>query len=109
MIPLESTSYIVPVSAGKTFSEIQQFSKLYKSKTDSFQIPYVVNLHRYKRISQIQSCFHFTHNNLKLLNSHKYERFKQLNFIVEHQDAVCHGFAGYFSSSLYQDIFQSKL
>lgn len=112
-IPCDSTSYIVPVSAGKAYSEIVEFDQLYKTKDDSFQIPYVVNLSKFKTISEIEPCFHFKHPNItQSMKSFENEnisneRFRSFNFVVKHQDEVCHGFAGYFSSTLYNDIFQS--
>ncbi|GFT96389.1 protein arginine N-methyltransferase 5 [Nephila pilipes] len=100
-IPCRYTSYIVPVSAPKLYSEITQMREKDKHPLTYFEMPFVVHLHNHTPLSSPQPLFTFVHpNKVDVPDNTRYEK---LSFSIPYNCTV-HGFAGYFDTILYKDI-----
>ncbi len=63
----------------------------------------MILLHKaYYPIKQVTECFKFTHP------VNEFNLYKELNFSFD-SDVVIHGYAGYFQSTLYDDVELSIL
>ena len=93
-IPADSTSFLEPIMSSKLWNEAAKFKDLKHMET-----PYVVRMHNYARLSDhIATCFRFVHPNWSSPIDN--ERFARVRFKASF-NAVLHGFAGYFHSTLY--------
>eukprot|EP00943_MAST-04B_sp_MAST-4B-sp1_P006048 g6048.t1 len=98
-IPSDSTSFLSPISTNKLWNECSKYKDV-----KHLEIPYVVRLHDFFEIASAKKCFTFHHPNWDDEIDNK--RFKKILFKAA-ANTVCHGFAGYFESTLYNDIFIS--
>lgn len=106
-IPEKYTSYLAPLQSSKLYNEVRS-SKQDKGKPPEapFETPYVVRLHNCSVLSKPQPVFTFTHpNREENIDNCRYE---SLDFTVN-EDALVHGFAGYFDANLYKDVMISIL
>lgn len=92
-IPCDSTSYITPITSSKLWNEVAKFKELKHLET-----PYVVKMHNYAALGDVQECFRFVHPNWSKRIDNR--RFVKLTFKARF-NATIHGFAGYFHSNLY--------
>ncbi|XP_048507266.1 protein arginine N-methyltransferase 5 isoform X2 [Athalia rosae] len=100
-IPSSYTSYVSPVQSSKLYNEVRQCKDKDKHPLAHFETPYVVHLQNKYDIAQPQPLFTFIHpNNEPIIDNNRYEVKK---FAVT-QNAVLHGFSGYFDAVLYNDI-----
>ncbi|KAF0988761.1 hypothetical protein HZS_917 [Henneguya salminicola] len=103
-IPSSYTSYISPVSAPNLFAPLRLHQNW--SKNDLLQCPHVVHLHTSMAFSMPKICFQFDHSLDYNPLLHTNQRFKNIKFMT-HSKGIVHGFAGYFSCTLYKDIILS--
>lgn len=103
-IPCEYTSYMSPLQSEKLYNEV----RVCKDNTPSnkpldhnFETPYVVRLHNCQVLAPPQEVFHFKHPNRDTVIDNT--RYTCLEFDIK-QDAVLHGFAGYFDTILYDNV-----
>uniref|UniRef100_A0A8C5H436 Protein arginine N-methyltransferase 5 n=1 Tax=Gouania willdenowi TaxID=441366 RepID=A0A8C5H436_GOUWI len=99
-IPCSYTSFLAPLSSSKLYNEVRGCREHDKDPQSHFETPYVVRLHNFHELSEPQPCFTFTHPTTDMNNN----RYQCLRFPVE-CNSVLHGFAGYFETTLYKDIF----
>lgn len=100
-IPESYTSYIAPVQSSKLFNEVKQCKDKDKHPLTHFETPYVVHLQNKYDIAETQALFTFKHpNNDSIIDNSRYVVRK---FDVQ-QNAILHGFSGYFESVLFEDV-----
>ncbi|ELU14784.1 hypothetical protein CAPTEDRAFT_161444 [Capitella teleta] len=99
-IPYKYTSYLAPLMSSKLWNETKLSRDVNKSPESPFETPYVVRLHNVHLLSKAQPLFTFVHPNRGVIDNNRHE---SLTFPIE-QDAVLHGFGGYFDCLLYKDI-----
>lgn len=95
-IPHSYISYLSPISYAKGWEKLKTYKELKYLDTI-----YVTYLYQHYRTSTIEPCFEFTHSPSRQNTSN--ERSKEINFEITH-DSIIHGFAGYFTATLYDDI-----
>eukprot|EP01114_Cavostelium_apophysatum_P020862 TRINITY_DN7112_c0_g1_i1.p1 TRINITY_DN7112_c0_g1~~TRINITY_DN7112_c0_g1_i1.p1 ORF type:complete len:622 (+),score=146.02 TRINITY_DN7112_c0_g1_i1:52-1917(+) len=98
-IPASSTSFVSPISSSKLYNEVKNWKDL-----KHFETAYVVRLHNINVLSPAQECFTFLHPNKdKIIDNTRYKKF------VFHtkESATMHGFAGYFETKLFEDVYLS--
>ena len=98
-IPSAYTSSLAPISSSKLYNEVKNYHDL-----KHFETPFVVKLHNITQLSATQDCFTFVHPNKE--NPIDNSRYKVLRFTVN-TSATMHGLAGYFDSTLYDDVHLS--
>ncbi|KAK7868278.1 hypothetical protein R5R35_013873 [Gryllus longicercus] len=105
-IPCSYTSYLCPVQSSKLYSEVRLCKEKDKHPLHPFESPYVVHLQNKFQLSPPQTLFSFHHPNRdEIIDNTRYEcRSYKVN-----QDAVLHGFSGYFETVLYKNITLSIL
>ncbi|XP_052284761.1 protein arginine N-methyltransferase 5-like isoform X2 [Dreissena polymorpha] len=105
-IPCEYTSYLAPLQSSKLYNEVRASKDRDKPAESNFEMPYVVRLHNCQILAPPQPVFKFHHpNKAEVIDN---SRFKSLEYHVENT-AVLHGFAGYFDTMLYKDVYLSIL
>ncbi|GIX84525.1 protein arginine N-methyltransferase 5 [Caerostris extrusa] len=97
-IPSSYTSYIVPVSAPKLYSEIAQMREKDKHPLTYFEMPYVVHLHNHTPLSSPKELFKFVHPNRVEVPDNT--RYGKLNFTIPYNCSI-HGFAGYLGFAFF--------
>jgi len=104
-IPEKYTSYLAPLQSSKLYNEVRG-SKAERGKPPEapFEMPYVVRLHNCGVLDKPQPVFTFVHPNKDEVIDNG--RYASLTFTVR-EDALLHGFAGYFDSNLYKDVMLS--
>ncbi|KAM4637179.1 LOW QUALITY PROTEIN: protein arginine N-methyltransferase 5-like [Amazona ochrocephala] len=100
-IPRSYTSFLAPISSSKLYTEVRGCRERDRDPEAQFEMPYVVRLHNYHQLAAPQPCFTFHHPTPEAANDNS--RYCLLAFRVE-GNAVLHGFAGYFETTLYGDI-----
>uniref|UniRef100_T1JI27 Protein arginine N-methyltransferase n=1 Tax=Strigamia maritima TaxID=126957 RepID=T1JI27_STRMM len=100
-IPCTYTSYLSPLQSSKLYNEVRLAKEKDKHPLVPFETPYVVHLHNILELAEPQSLFRFDHPNKSPVKDNR--RYKNLKFKIT-QDAVLHGFAGYFEAQLYKDV-----
>ena len=95
-IPCDSTSYLAPISTNKLWNECSKFKDM-----KHLEIPYVVKLHDFFEIAAAKECLTFVHPNLETEVDNR--RFRRIIFRAK-ATTLCHGFAGYFESTLYDGV-----
>jgi len=95
-IPYEYTSFLEPISHPILHNKLKNKMLKYAGMEHIA----VVRFLTYYRPSNIQACFRFEHPDAK---QEGFNRFKSLEFKFE-QEALIHGFAGYFEAKLYKDV-----
>ncbi|XP_076069556.1 protein arginine N-methyltransferase 5 [Oratosquilla oratoria] len=103
-IPSSYTSFLSPLQSPKLYNEVRICREKDKHFLAHFETPYVVYLHNKREIAPSQPLFTFSHPNLNKLIDNK--RYKCLQFQVT-EDAVLHGFGGYFETTLYKKVMLS--
>lgn len=101
-IPSCYTSYLEPITAGKIYKKVEAFDCM-----KNYETPYVVKLHSIYRIAPAQATFTFRHPSL--LNEQDNRRAAEHVFWPHDADVptLCHGFAGYFTAVLYENVILS--
>ncbi|XP_005101573.1 protein arginine N-methyltransferase 5 [Aplysia californica] len=104
-IPEKYTSFLAPLQSSKLYNEVRS-SKAERGKPPEapFEMPYVVRLHNCSVLDTPKPVFTFTHPNREEAIDNC--RYASLDFTVQ-QDALVHGFAGYFDTNLYKDVMLS--
>jgi len=103
-IPAAYTSYLCPITNHSVYSRL-------KDRPSDFETPYVVQLQRHQRLSEVQKCWSFEHPAERIManNSHN-ARHCRLEFKINDKvpedggGSVVHGLAGYFDAVLYGDV-----
>lgn len=103
-IPCEYTSYLAPLQSSKLYNEVRASRDKDKSSETNFETPYVVRLHNCQILANPKPVFHFFHPNRDEIIDNT--RYKTIEFDVD-STAVLHGFAGYFDTRLYADVYLS--
>ena len=103
-IPQSYTSYICPITNNSVYSRL-------KNTPTDFETPYVVQLQRHHRLSNVQKCWTFEHPTKHILENNAHNaRHCVLEFKVNDSvpedggGSVIHGIAGYFDTVLYGDV-----
>lgn len=116
-IPTSYTSFLSPITASKVWSEVAaRDAAVSIGSIKNLETPFVVRLHEFREIDAPKAMFTFHHpseldpvrgtNGRSLLLSPGYNDRAQCNVIFVNRKAypvVCHGFAGYFTASLWGD------
>lgn len=99
-IPQEYSSYVAPICSFKLRYEVEQ--EKHRTQRPAYDQIYVSKLSNYYMISKPQRLFTFEHVKLdeKILIDRTNEKYQKLSFWSD-ADTVCHGFAGYFHSKLF--------
>uniref|UniRef100_A0A1A9X3K2 Protein arginine N-methyltransferase n=1 Tax=Glossina brevipalpis TaxID=37001 RepID=A0A1A9X3K2_9MUSC len=106
-IPCKSISYINPIMSSKLYNAVRNLrtESITRDKHATYlmhaESAYVVLLKNIYNIAMPQSLFEFIHPNRDTIIDNS--RYKILNFPVD-LDCVLTGIAGYFESTLYNDI-----
>eukprot|EP00468_Gymnochlora_sp_CCMP2014_P012145 CAMPEP_0167745882 /NCGR_PEP_ID=MMETSP0110_2-20121227/3397_1 /TAXON_ID=629695 /ORGANISM="Gymnochlora sp., Strain CCMP2014" /LENGTH=575 /DNA_ID=CAMNT_0007630571 /DNA_START=552 /DNA_END=2277 /DNA_ORIENTATION=- len=96
-IPSDSTSYLQPIAYPKVWGNLNATGLL-----KSFETPYVVLLHRHVPLAESKAAFSFFHpNDEKPVDN---TREITIEFSEAKEENILHGFAGYFESTLFEDI-----
>lgn len=105
-IPCNYTSYLCPVQSPKLYAEVRLCKEKDKHPLHPFESPYVVHLQNKYQLAPPQALFTFHHPNRdEIIDNARYEcRTYKIS-----QDAVLHGFSGYFETVLYKNITLSIL
>jgi len=93
-IPQNYTSFLTPITSSKLWNLVKVAGKL-----KSFETPYVVQMHNFWALDEAKRCFFFEHPTT--LPAHN-QRYITVAFEAG-EDALMHGFAGYFESVLFGD------
>lgn len=116
-IPCSYDSFVAPLSSHKVWSDVRGLSKsamdtdasLAASGVSRFETPYVVRLYNFYEIAKPKVCFTFEHkpsdtvSGGETVNVDDLERYTSLSFKAK-EDAVIHGFSGYFTAVLYGEV-----
>jgi len=97
-IPSEYTSFVAPLQSSKLFNEVRSNKERDKHPLANMETPYVVRLHNCHVLDKPKQLFQFKHPNWGIIDN---TRYKDLKFDIK-EDAVLHGFAGYFHTVLYK-------
>ncbi|KYQ48785.1 Protein arginine N-methyltransferase 5 [Trachymyrmex zeteki] len=100
-IPQSYTSYIAPMQSSKLYNEVRQLRDKDKHPLAHFETLYVVHLQNKYDIANPKPLFTFKHPNPDALADNS--RYETKTFQVE-QNCVLHGFSGYFTAILYENI-----
>ncbi|XP_056010372.1 protein arginine N-methyltransferase 5-like isoform X2 [Ostrea edulis] len=103
-IPCEYTSYLSPLQSEKLYNEVRACKDTTNSNKPfdhNFETPYVVRLHNFQMLAPPQEVFNFKHPNRDAVIDNT--RYASLEFEIN-QDAVLHGFAGYFDTVLFDKV-----
>lgn len=98
-IPSDYTSYVAPISSVKLFNEVSNYNN-----PKNFETAYVVKFHAAHVFTSAKPCFTFEHPNYS--SNKDCSRSKRMTFQVK-QSALLHGFAGFFESKLYDNVYIS--
>lgn len=100
-IPQSYTSYIAPMQSSKLYNEVRQLRDKDKHPLAHFETLYVVHLQNKYDIANPKPLFTFKHPNTDAVDDNS--RYEIKTFQVE-QNCVLHGFSGYFTAVLYENI-----
>ncbi|GAB1863970.1 Protein arginine N-methyltransferase [Camponotus japonicus] len=100
-IPQSYTSYIAPIHSSKLYNEVRQLRDKDKHPLAHFETPYVVHFQNKYDIANPKPLFTFKHPNTDSATDNS--RYETKSFQVE-QNCVLHGFSGYFTAILYENI-----
>ncbi|KAH0947236.1 hypothetical protein HN011_006109 [Eciton burchellii] len=100
-IPQSYTSYIAPMQSSKLYNEVRRLRDKDKHPLAHFETPYVVHLQNKYDIAGPKPLFTFKHPNTDTVIDNS--RYETVTFPVQ-QNCVLHGFSGYFSAILYNNI-----
>eukprot|EP00924_Labyrinthula_sp_SR-Ha-C_P001239 maker-scaffold_7-snap-gene-18.44-mRNA-1 protein AED:0.00 eAED:0.00 QI:67/1/1/1/1/1/2/128/607 len=98
-IPSSYTSFVQPITCPALWRKIHNLGLGRPSYRDTI---YVVKLHKFYGLSDCKPCFTFSHPNENLTNKQN-ERFVSLEFKIN-SNGILHGFAGYFDTTLFEDL-----
>lgn len=117
-VPSSYDSFIAPISSQKVWSDVRGLSKgptdidpcLAASGVSRFETPYVVRLFNFYHVDDPKTCFTFDHRprvEEDFLREEDgkdvLERQSVINFRAK-EDATIHGFAGYFTAVLFEEV-----
>ncbi|RWS17186.1 protein arginine N-methyltransferase 5-like protein, partial [Dinothrombium tinctorium] len=103
-IPQSYTSYLAPIMSHKVYSEASALKEREKPSYTPFEWSYVVHLKNCYLIDKPKPLFTFEHTELHKPPSEKdNSRYLSLTFKPS-LDCICHGFAGYFETTLFGNI-----
>ncbi|RWS24179.1 protein arginine N-methyltransferase 5-like protein [Leptotrombidium deliense] len=103
-IPQSYTSYLAPIQSSKIHAETAAVREKDKPWYSPFECGYVVHLKNYYLIDKPQPLFTFEHTKLdKPVSERDNSRYGSLEFTSK-IDCLCHGFAGYFETTLFDNI-----
>ncbi|XP_071172754.1 protein arginine N-methyltransferase 5-like [Mytilus galloprovincialis] len=105
-IPCEYTSFLAPLQSEKLHNEVRNCKDKDKQPDHYFEMPYVVRLHNCQVLDEPKKVFVFKHPNKDEVIDNS--RHISLDFDIQN-DALLHGFSGYFETVLYGDINLSIL
>lgn len=103
-IPMSYTSYLAPLSSAKLHYEVSQCREPNKGPQAPFETPYVVRLCNVDIVAEPKPCFHFSHPNRDIPIDNG--RSTSVDFDIQNS-TMLHGFAGFFKTILYKDLFLS--
>jgi|EP00945_MAST-04E_sp_MAST-4E-sp1_P007948 type II protein arginine methyltransferase len=95
-IPCDSTSFVAPIMTTKLWENCKRFKD-----AKHMQTPYVVRFFDFHQLAGSKKCFFFQHPNEDDVVDNC--RFQRLHF-RSNTNALCHGLAGYFESTLFDDV-----
>ena len=95
-IPCDYTSFVAPLSSHKLWNEVKTFKDL-----AHFETAYVVKVHNAFQLADAQPLFRFVHPNAEAPPDNG--RYGSLTFTAK-LGGECHGFVGYFHSTLYEEV-----
>ena len=100
-IPQDYTSYLAPIMSQKLWNKANAYGDVKHLETQ-----YVCRLHNISTIAPAEKCFFFQHPNNDFGADGKPDnsRFTHIDFACAKSSALLHGFAGYFESTLYDDV-----
>lgn len=103
-IPSSYTSYIQPVTTHTLWNEVRSRDDL-----KHFETPFVVKPHRYTPLAPPQQVFTFHHPNLAQRIDNTRSIALSFPYVLDSislqgQHAVCQGFIGYFTTTLFGDV-----
>eukprot|EP01059_Diplonema_ambulator_P035271 TRINITY_DN8230_c0_g1_i1.p1 TRINITY_DN8230_c0_g1~~TRINITY_DN8230_c0_g1_i1.p1 ORF type:complete len:625 (+),score=264.68 TRINITY_DN8230_c0_g1_i1:44-1918(+) len=101
MIPQSYRSYVAPLQSHKLHTDVLAYDDVTHIET-----AYVVKIHSGYVIAPPKQCFEYIHPKPPAPYPQSNDRMLSMTFEVE-DDALCHGFAGYFHATLYKDIYIS--
>lgn len=103
-IPVSYTSYLAPIQSHRLYTEAYHMREKDKANFLPTESGYVVHIRNHFPIDEAQPLFTFQHVDLlKKPSERDNSRFGSLSFNCE-VDTLCHGFAGYFETTLFGDI-----
>eukprot|EP00172_Hildenbrandia_rubra_P003545 Plantae.Rhodophyta-Hildenbrandia_rubra.ctg5823.p1 GENE.Plantae.Rhodophyta-Hildenbrandia_rubra.ctg5823~~Plantae.Rhodophyta-Hildenbrandia_rubra.ctg5823.p1 ORF type:complete len:676 (+),score=92.43 Plantae.Rhodophyta-Hildenbrandia_rubra.ctg5823:201-2228(+) len=103
-IPSSYTSFLAPMASTKLHNEV----KGYGDSISTMETAYVVRIHRAMLLAEPKAVFTFEHpahgadgstTDVTVDNS----RYAKLSFTMDESN-ICHGFAGYFETTLFDDV-----
>lgn len=102
-IPSSYTSYMSPLQSQTLFCNMKAFkyAPITENHHENSEQIYVVNMRNMYIIATAQPLFTFSHPRQDLEKNN--DQYATLTFDIQ-QDCTLHGFAGYFSAILYEDI-----
>ena len=106
-IPQDYTSYLAPITSQKLWNAANAYSDVKHMETQ-----YVCRLHNISTIAPAKRCFHFAHPNSEYVDENgkpDNSRYTHIQFAPAESSALVHGFAGYFESTLFDDVMISIL
>jgi protein arginine N-methyltransferase 5 len=124
-VPWSYTNHVVPLSSKILWNEVLNYSQQGASanvpksqQLHPYELPYVVKIYNatFPCGRESKDVFTFRHlpypddESLKELpqgSEQPLKQFGSLSFEVKEESAEIHGFAGYFTAELYQDVFYS--
>jgi protein arginine N-methyltransferase 5 len=106
-IPQDYTSYLAPITSQKLWNAANAYGDRKHLETQ-----YVCRLHNISTIAPAKRCFYFAHPNHEFVDAKgtpDNSRYTNIQFSPAESSALLHGFAGYFESTLFDDVMISIL
>ncbi len=106
-IPQNYTSYLAPITSQKLWNAANAYGDKKHLETQ-----YVCRLHNISTIAPAKRCFYFAHPNYEFVDAEgapDNSRYTHIEFAPAESSALVHGFAGYFESTLFDDVMISIL
>mmetsp|Transcript_41065 Transcript_41065/g.39575 ORF Transcript_41065/g.39575 Transcript_41065/m.39575 type:complete len:208 (+) Transcript_41065:86-709(+) len=114
--PYDYTNYVVPISSKVLWTEVKVYASQGSCGKVSqahqlypFELPYVCNIYNAnfpcgQKTTPVFTFDHFVGKKHQLQSLKKHGSFQ---FVVQEEQSIIHGFAGYFQARLYRDIMYS--
>lgn len=101
-IPENYTSYIAPISAARVWQDL--YTRNTNEDVSAFDRIHVCRFANIYSIAEEKELFSFQHHDISAQPVvGQNERYTKLTFKTQNK-CVCHGFAGYFEATLYDDV-----